>query len=413
MADDEDWEAPDEVGEYKQAPTLANAIRLLTVLRIPVIAAANVAGPEYESPPVKRSRRGGNFDEISFAYVDLLHDIYDSVALSPGMVTWILNGTMLPAAAKTRIYKLCTTSAITITPALAKEFAQLPPPFLLQGKSNKFTVDERNSFYQYVVTLATTYKDKEMPVVLDGIHNAFHKQVVEVDAARSLALCAFVQVLFSHVTPVIFTRNTPSSMELRMSVKIHTPITVSSICFLTGEFQTLDLPLYNTFIKRLTSELSHTVPWVVNAVTFRHQPSQYKGLSRTSLTLASGVVVPLRGNIFKGFTTSFKTKLAIVQDLRNRFCLSYTKKELRVLLSHLSDLTEAQQPAFSEFIETIANANLFRDAFKAQVAIDNNAVFITNDRLCQVYHYKQHRSTKVASLLFTYKPDLIICGVAA
>lgn len=82
------------------------------------------------------------------------------------------------------------------------------------------------------------------------------------------------------------------------------------------------------------------------------------------------------------------------------------------MFNYLSLLPPEQQPAFSDFVSTIATANLFRDAFRADVAIQTQAVFITNDRLSQTYHYKHAGADKVASLLITYKPGLIMCGVA-
>ena len=69
-----------------------------------------------------------------------------------------------------------------------------------------------------------------------------------------------------------------------------------------------------------------------------------------------------------------------------------------MLRDYLALLTPAEQPLFSEFLQTIANANLFKDAFRADVSIANNAVFITNDRLAQAYYCKDTAKNKVTSL---------------
>lgn len=417
----DEWDAPGELYAYRDMPTLINAIRFLTSLDIPIIQPARVAevvSTSSQTSPVKRSRRGGGIgiDIETFARVDLIHDIY-STAMPQHGVEWILNGTSLPTKARTEIVKLCTSSYTNITPSLTKMFVQLPPTFVIgSGRQHKFTLDATNAFYQYVLHLANTYNGREMPIVLDGIHHAFQNAntMVEVDAARSLALCAFVQVLFSHVQPGLpdtFKRKLATGvMEMQVPSRTTSP-SVSSICFLTGKFQTLDIQMYNTFLDRLTRELSQTVSWS-NAVTYRTQPSSYPGLSKTSLTLASGVQVPLRGSMLRGFSTFNKTYPEIARELQGRFCISYTKAELQAVFNYLFLLTKDEQTEFSSFVSTIANANLFRDAFRVEVAIANNAVFITNDRLSQAYYHMHDATNKKSSLLLTYKPGNIMCGVA-
>ena len=410
------WSAPGEMYDYKRSPTLQNAISFLKSLDVPIVPRTDTA----DSPTAKRSRRGGVVFDQSFAYVDLLHDLRGPNPIHPSMVSWILSCTTLPQDAVTRIVGYCASSMKNVTPSLAKEYANLPKPMMVYSQknsnsnSNTFTIDKTMQLYNYISSLAQRYSGKVMPIVLDGIHHAFQKDMDDHDAAASLALCAFVQVLFSHIQPATFTRKTKTNGS--MGLVLTTPRTsnapsVASICFLTGKFQSLDIPMYNKFLDQLTKNLSQTVTWVTNAVTYRTQPCSHPGLTNKALILPSGVHVPLRGNILHGLTLMNRSNTEIATDLQNAFTLSYDKQQLRKLFEYLSLLTPSERPAFSQFIQTIANVNLFRDAFRADVAIGNQAVFITNDRMAQVYYCIQP-GLKADSLLFTYAPGLSMCGVA-
>ena len=416
------WDAPNEMFQYRNAPTLQNAITFLKKLGIHEIVPLQISQTDaHDNSPPRPSKRtrnigGAAFDD-SFAYVDLLHDIYESIPMQPDMVTWILDRTTLSQHVKSKIYGYCTTSRKNITPLLAKEFVNLPKPMIIRGKNKQFTVDETLQFYKYITSLAHKYEGREMCIVLDGIHHAFQKTMDDVEAAKSLAMCAFIQILFSRIQPVTFGRTTkigtPSSMTMTLHVSSRPAPCVGSICFLTGIFQTLDIPSYNTFLQQLVADLSKTITWVDNPVTYKNQIATYPGLSSKHLRLPSGVRVPLRGSIFRNITTSHKTSSQIASDIESHFCVNYTKTELQQIISYLSVLTADQRPGFNQFLQTIANVNLFRDAFRADVAIANDAIFITNDRMAQVYYHRDSAAaatTRPPSFLFTYTPDTIMCG---
>jgi hypothetical protein len=407
------WDAPEEMYLYKETPSLSNAKLFLVSLGVPMIKTST--RPNKSILKKRKRTSGGTFFDDSFAYVDLLHDLYDSTALPDHLVKWILSLTTLTQIVKGKILKACTTSSNSITSFLAKEFFKAPTPFFIEKGEKHFDVETTNQFYKFINDLADKYNGRVLPIVLDGLYKSFDKKVEDSEAAKSLALCAFVHVLFANVNPVSFKRKIKRSgnMELRIlgDEKDVQPC-VSSICFLTGNFQTLDIPEYDVFLRQLTKELSADVKWIKNPVTIKHMKCLYPGLSERALKLPSGVKVPLEGKIFHGFNTLNKTNHAIAMFLQTHFCVYYTKNELRTLMNYLCLLNTNEQPFFTQFVQTIASVNLFKDAFRADVAIENDAIFVTNDRMAQVYYCKKNKKQNLPSLLFTYFPDCIVCGVA-
>jgi hypothetical protein len=410
-------EIPDEIFIYKSSPSLENAKRLLTAIGCPLpfvgFTTTHARRAQRRQPDSTAYRRGGSAEWMkNFAYVDLLHDIYDG-SLFQDIIDRICNATTLSDYLKDRITRLMLSGKSNVTPGLANlvmpKTKNSVSHSLVTGHSTQFTIEENTELYAYIRNIATQYNKRIFHVILDGIFHAFQIEIDHVQAARSLALCAFLHILFADCPPM-----TMPSQSSRAKMALSTPGTngvgVSSIVFLTGEFQTFDIPAYDRFMQAFIQDLRLHVVWakhiLIETVPTNALP---KPLNPDIQFATEGikykdVVVPMKlSHEITRFSRYRLSPLQIADRLRQRFCVSYTKRDLRDIFASLGRLSTTEYQAFSQFVEIVAHINLFCDAYRAEIAVQRDAMFVTIDRLAQVYYSKIAQAHR-HSLLFTYNP---------
>jgi len=284
------------------------------------------------------------------------------------------------------------------------------------------------------------YAKPLLEIVLDGIFKdvvlpraesigTLNKTMNTRDVARSLTLCAYLQLVMTDWDSAIPAVRliAPGAYGARWTPRVQT----KQIVFLTGDFQTLDVPGANDFIRKWifhiktqTEYFSHLPPSAIGTrrISVADMPSlsdtpfanvavnpsglRVKLPNRPNVTssvmrraISKGTFVPYgskRGELANNAprtTSPDKPPPSLADRYKPAFYTSNPKSWLQTVFSRYKDENDST-PETGVFVETLAFVNAFRDAIRAEVALARGAVYITIDALALVYY--QARSDRKA-----------------
>jgi len=294
----------------------------------------------------------------------------------------------------------------------------------------------------YLHSAVSRWYDKpSLEIVLDGIFRVvtlpradrvgveFNEGVNDSDVAKSLTLCAYLQLAITDWETAI---PAVSLITPRKGRAQHTPqIQTKEIMFLTGDFQTLDVAeadhfmrKWISYIKTETEYLSHLPPsaigtrhisvadippladtpfanFSVNSSGLRVKLPDRQNVTSSAMRRAirQGTFVPYgrkRGELVNSVQPNpslNKKFISIADRYSSKFFTSNPKEWMHAVFRRYRDQNDST-PETEAFIETLAAVNAFRDAIRAEVALARGAVYITIDALALVYY--QARADRLA-----------------
>jgi len=304
----------------------------------------------------------------------------------------------------------------------------------------------------YLHSAVSRWYDKpSLEIVLDGIFRVvtlpradrvgveFNEGVNDSDVAKSLTLCAYLQLAITDWETAI---PAVSLITPRKGRAQHTPqIQTKEIMFLTGDFQTLDVAeadhfmrKWISYIKTETEYLSHLPPsaigtrhisvadmppladtpfanFSVNSSGLRVKLPDRQNVTSSAMRRAirQGTFVPYgrkRGelvNIVQPNPSLNKKFISIADRYSSKFFTSNPKEWMHAVFRRYRDQNDST-PETEVLIETLTVVNAFRDAIRAEVALARDAVYITIDALALVYY--QARADRLAKA--THSEGLMI-----
>ena len=294
----------------------------------------------------------------------------------------------------------------------------------------------------YLHSAVSRWYDKpSLEIVLDGIFRVvtlpradrvgveFNEGVNDSDVAKSLTLCAYLQLAITDWETAI---PAVSLITPRKGRAQHTPqIQTKEIMFLTGDFQTLDVAeadhfmrKWISYIKTETEYLSHLPPsaigtrhisvadmppladtpfanFSVNSSGLRVKLPDRQNVTSSAMRRAirQGTFVPYgrkRGELVNSVQPNpslNKKFISIADRYSSKFFTSNPKEWMHAVFRRYRDQNDST-PETEVLIETLTAVNAFRDAIRAEVALARGAVYITIDALALVYY--QARADRLA-----------------
>jgi len=304
----------------------------------------------------------------------------------------------------------------------------------------------------YLHSAVSRWYDKpSLEIVLDGIFRVvtlpradrvgveFNEGVNDSDVAKSLTLCAYLQLAITDWETAI---PAVSLITPRKGRAQHTPqIQTKEIMFLTGDFQTLDVAeadhfmrKWISYIKTETEYLSHLPPsaigtrhisvadmppladtpfanFSVNSSGLRVKLPDRQNVTSSAMRRAirQGTFVPYgrkRGELVNSVQPNpslNKKFISIADRYSSKFFTSNPKEWMHAVFRRYRDQNDST-PETEVLIETLTVVNAFRDAIRAEVALARDAVYITIDALALVYY--QARADRLAKA--THSEGLMI-----
>lgn len=321
--------------------------------------------------PSKRMRGGNTMTWDTWCALDTLHDL-DIPADSPGAALLLSHADLplqdlaqkAPGSDRTRY----------IAEVL---LGQAKPARIRRGRIEIDTeLFERVSQWKY--------NRKTLHVMLDGALEALDSGDYE-DRKRSAVLFAFFQLLLT-------THNAVHVFDESLSLAKTYPHkqTLRSIVLVSGLFQTVDMPDFPKFVDRWLRSISKAVH-IKGALQTDAIPSTalpgFMVESNTSLRVdGSSVPIGDSDHMTKTMKKTFRKRVhpgprAALEYVMPRYALPHTKAHLQQLFAMYDALAPEERPPFDAFLWRVARINTFRDAYRAEVAIQMDAVFMTFDRL--------------------------------
>ena len=288
------------------------------------------------------------------------------------------------------------------------------------------------------------YAKPSLEIVLDGVFcdvvlpradrigandaAATNTDVNKDDVARSLTLCAYLQLVMTDwdTATRAFNPVTAGTASAASASRIKT----KEILFLVGDFQELDIPGANGFIAKWISYIRTETEYLSHlpqaAIATRHiSVADLPSLADTPFANVAAnlfglrVKLPdrpdvtsaaMRRAIRQGTFVPYRSKRAdrtesaqsaprgarkpsSAEVYQAAFFTANKKKWLRSVFRYYS-YELAPTPETEVFIETLTIVNAFRDALRAEVALARDAVYITMDALALVYY--QARADRMA-----------------
>jgi len=394
-----------QFARYYRRPTLVNAVALLKALGIHVPYSSFETLKRKRTPPSSAARRGGGGATEAFelhAAADFLHDLKtDSRRIRGILIQDILPAHAPPAFLKA--VKKLGSRAIPPQEFTWKMSKHLAGVFGLSEKLFKTkTAREKRAADGALYEIVTSWMTPvETTIVLDGVLygpdlTTPFETAMEM---RTLTMYAFLMILIDAYAP-------PSKNAADAA---GTAVAVKQLKFLTGVFQTADISKYNTFM----------VSWIRHLMTDTRYVDlsgcvvlEYLSLCDTPVPYDPTVVVEEDALVVDGRRIPFSlpvnrirkalSKMDKPVDILRAYAkyvyVGYPKSFLLEILDSYTDLSDAerQDPVIKNLLATLVKINAFRDAYKADVAIRRGAVYITVDRLAQMYYALRAREQKAA-----------------
>jgi hypothetical protein len=311
----------------------------------------------------KRIRMHGGIDSEkihNLSRIDFLHDIYNGFSINHTLICKVLENTTLTDIQKNNITRINLNNK-----GVTKQFASIIYPTMpgtLIKWNSKESVSKDMELYKWVIQWIT---QKHINIVLDGVYGvygSFDTNVDEEAASRSLALFAFIMVLLGNsFETVIVCSNRKSKNNISAKVKV-LPLHANSITFLTGDFQTIDIQGYNTFLTDWIANLDELLHWA-DIVTIKEQIVPPIN-QRFKITPDGHAILDGLYNISnKQWKPRNKnTNSSILQYIDRNLTFNYTKTQLQFIMKYFETLLETEWNNWTPLLHKLIDINFFRDS---------------------------------------------------
>lgn len=311
-----------------------------------------------------------------------------------------------------------------LTALLQRQFQISSKPILFNTATSELKADRM--FHDLVTNWMRT---RQLQIILDGILIPLSADTVnKPENARTLLFCAFLQILLTGYNPNKQTTITVTTRSKRpreaVTSEIQLEIVVpNTITFLTGTFQYLDVGGWDTFFNRWRLSLRKDSAYLalVQKIELKRIPiaslqpfgNDVSAVSNDHIILGSNQTrIPYRRPNPPKATPprpDFSSDANYFREEAANVHVTYTKDYLANLMKIYTGLNriERSAPEISQFIDQLIAVNAFRDRYKADVAIQKDAVFVTLDRLALVYYtMRAHEQNRPNRGLFLYPEGL-------
>jgi len=399
-----------ELWDYAEDPTVPKARALLAALKLPApyerLRESKRRRGESPPPPSgnSRGRGGGGARILAAELVPAAIAIHERV----DAIHYIHNrGLIMLRSAVPRILsaETATAPAFAKFPGLAESITALT-----QRRQNSQTFTY-NAFATLNAAFGLAFREDDLgtllsdrllheqvtrwrsnattEIVLDGIVTSpddpahvdmpSHERTSRI--ARSQALCAFVMLLLADYDPALAEPAAVASAATAPSV----------VQFLTGPFQTMDIPNWRVYMTRWTGYIQRAAPRIWKRIGLREIAPPIRSASgaeilASSVRLPNGSVVPFRAPRNAPRPDEAVGKRIGAAAFAPTFAVSANKEWFRSLFDEYGVVSDAQRAEMEPLIDNAIAVNALRDALKADIALARGAVYITYDRLALMYY---------------------------
>jgi len=387
-------------------PTIETATRFLKHEKIHVPFESLLATPVYVSDQRlnegsaskrPRSQRGGSNTEtiLNLSRLDFLHDIYSSFFVHRNVVDKTLENTTFSDDQKQNVRDIMK-SKHAVTSKLASIISPQMPGQCIEYNTQQ-VISQDIELYKW--TKKKIEKNSDVTIVLDGKYSSFENNKDVNDYTRSLVIFAFTMVLMGNMyeAGVSFYVKTGTQHKI---AKVKSMVKhCNSITFLTGVFQTVDISGYNAFLNTWIARLNDIINWS-DVVTMKHvdvgpinQRFQFSKDFRYALLDSTFRVTNKK--LTSGKSNS---NITMLKHISKHLTFNYKKEDLRTIMNVFDNLNEPEWHTWKHVFYQLIDINFFRDAYRAEVAIQTNSIFITIDRLAYLYYNIQAPQTQKQAL---------------
>lgn len=353
-----------------------------------------------------RSQRGGINTEriLNLSRLDFLHDIHNSFFVNRNVVDKTLDNTTLSDDQKQHVRDIMKSKQ-SVTSKLASVIVPQMPGQCIEYNTQQ-AISQDIELYKW--TKKKLEKNSDVSIVLDGIYSSFDNNKDVNDYTRSLVIFAFTMVLMGNMYEAGVSFYVKTGTQHKMAKVKSMPKHCKSITFLTGIFQTVDISEYNAFLHTWISRLNDIINWS-DVVTMKHvnvdpinQRFQFSkdfryALLDSSLRVSNKQLTSGNGN----------SNIAMLKHISKHLTFNYKKEDLRAIMNLFESLNETEWQTWKHVLYQLIDINFFRDAYRAEVAIQTHSIFITIDRLAYLYYDIQAPQTqKQALCIFPRKHDI-------
>jgi hypothetical protein len=385
----------DTLYEFYRLPTPDNAEKMLIALEIHVpygtlLRTRRKRTQHTLTRPKKLRMRGGVLSNISDANAlnilrraDFLHDVHIGKSIPDAMIDVVLKNAPLTISQRSWLVDLCrkrNKPSVEFTAIVGKNLEKMMG--LKRSKTKLPTIKADKALYGRVTEWM---QQPSLEVVIDGLFEAPKRNAnMTTSEARGLCLYAFFMLLFGKAPDV------PAPL----------PSGTLAISVLTGTFHDMDVG-HCGFLSRWIYEFNRSIGCAkVTVLNVGNVPQPYDANVRVD----PSHVVLVRNSINVPFTNPRITVPPIMgrsadyttmaNDEANLY-MRYPKSHLQYLQTSFVALPPHEQLHFHPFIQRLVRVNALRDEYKADVALQRDAVFLTLDRLAHMYYSVRARKLKL------------------
>lgn len=384
---------------YATDPTIENAIALFRALQIP-LPYEGFYGSMLDSTQRRvrsRASKGGEFGPYRttndvfklMERLDVLHDLRPFQSpIEDEIMDRVLQDTTITPEERNAICKMDHMLDGSMTFRMAHWLCN----DVLHMSTHQAHFDKEHlaiTGRQLYFLVSQWRAQKETWIVMDGVLRAPAPDAPRDDYTtwRSISMYAFVMLILGTYNP-----NIPA-LPLQHN---QPPASGSMIIFATGGFQTLDMPSFernmhawighlNKICSRIGVRVSIQTPLgpllrPLGSVDLIPSDTWYPTNAIVDSTSIPGTnPVPI-------LTQESLSTLARMRVLVSRMHVAYQKEYLWNVMNTYRRLPPAERPEFDAFLDRLFKINAFRDQYKADVAIQTGAVYITIDRMASIYY---------------------------
>lgn len=335
-----------EIHEFYEKPTLRNAKRVLN--------AYNIQEPFRAPKAFIAVQEGGMIKPDSAAFkellaLDTLHDL--STVNNPNKIFKAITSTLnvnLPKALKDQYVNFNHRFTFDATKYLVEK---------LNLKFFSATNKEERQLFDYILRTRNFHSTNVLTIVLDNIVAGIKYDATLHEATIGFVGCAFTLVMYNNLLKC-------GSLKPNTSIRLYDGLFLQ----MDGNYIRRFITLFARSMKRLTQAKEVTVmPMPKQEIIKVSQPKYFnKNFNTHALIDLDASTISFNGKRYLIAPTSPNTR---------QMTYPHSKKQ------------------FQEAVEADPNntkdlwyLNFLRDAFKADVALEYDAVYITHDRLAHMYY---------------------------
>ena len=364
-----------EILNFYKMPTFENAILLLEMfkLQIPFKGEVSRTRNRKRKRSTKTQRGGYNITKtISIVkQLDVFHDIHSGYSIPTIVQNVVLSPLNLATNDESKIreelnkYQLNTIFTKNMGEILEK---------MSNMKSSRAILKKAHWNVELKTLLDSWMNKSYIELVIDG----YFDDPTRPDNENSFSCMSITRGACLHAFIILLIGNYNTNFQ---------PSKITEIKILTGLFQSIDLgPTYDKFLKRWVRNFKLVYPNIklVNVQTINN-PYDSNILVQNKEIILYGLHIPfIKPNIQTALTGDIDYDQMI--NLQNNFYVSYNKVHLKNIFDKYRTIHPLKIQTFDSFIQKVIKVNSFRDNYKADVAIQRDAIYIAMDRIAHIYY---------------------------